>query len=160
MISVEDFLYYVDDALDAMIGVLTELGDKLANKRPSLAGANSPYAIVNHCLGVMEFWGGHVVAGRHVERDRAAEFTASGPLKGLVNRVRRAQAQLRSDIAGLEPQAKPRGALRPGHEDHPQKKTQGGALIHIYEELAQHLGQMEISRDLLLDGPDEARSTD
>jgi hypothetical protein len=28
-------------------------------------------------------------------------------------------------------------------------RTQGGALLHIYEELAQHRGQMEITRDLL-----------
>ena len=30
------------------------------------------------------------------------------------------------------------------------KTTQGGALFHVYEELSQHLGQMEISRDLLV----------
>lgn len=30
------------------------------------------------------------------------------------------------------------------------KPSQGGALIHIYEELAQHRGQLEGCRDLLL----------
>ena len=108
---------------------------------PSIAGANSPYAIVNHCLGVMEFWAGYVVCGREVERNRAAEFTASGSVASIVDRVRRAQGQFREDVASLEPYAKPRGALRPGHDDHPQNRTQGGALVHVYEELAQHLGQ-------------------
>ncbi len=155
MISVDDLVFYVDAAIDSMIGIVTGLGDDLANERPLIDGANSPYAILNHCLGVMNFWAGHVVRGREVKRDRAAEFTASGPVKDLVERARDAQAQFRADISGLEPYAAPRGALPPNHGDHPQYKTQGGALIHVYEELAQHLGQMEILRDVLVAMTDE-----
>ena len=29
-------------------------------------------------------------------------------------------------------------------------RTQGGVLLHVYEELAQHLGQLEVTRDVLL----------
>jgi hypothetical protein len=159
MITVDDYLFYVDAALDSMIGILDELGDELANERPALPGANAPYAIVNHCLGVMEFWAGYVVSGRHVERDRAGEFTATGQVGSLVARVRSAKGQLRADIALLEPGAGPRGALKPGHGDPPQNKTQGGALLHVYEELAQHLGQMEITRDLLVAGSEHNRPT-
>ena len=54
---------YVDRAVEAMADIVGDLGDDLANARPGLPGANSPYAILRHCLGVMEFWGGHVVAG-------------------------------------------------------------------------------------------------
>jgi hypothetical protein len=160
MITVDDYLFYVDDALDSMVGILEELGDELANERPALPGTNSPYAIVNHCLGVMEFWAGFVVSGRQVERDRAAEFTASGEVLSLVGRVRSAQEQLRTDIALLEPEAGPRGAVKPGHGDHPQYKSQGGALLHVYEELAQHLGQLEITRDLLLAGSERNGPTE
>ena len=28
--------------------------------------------------------------------------------------------------------------------------TQGDVLLHVYEELAQHLGQLEVTRDVLL----------
>jgi hypothetical protein len=35
-----------------------------------------------------------------------------------------------------------------GRQD-PTRRTQGGALVHVYEELSQHLGQLEITRDLL-----------
>lgn len=150
MISVDDYLYYVDDALDGMVGIVTGLGDNLANRRPDLPSANSPYAILTHCLGVMEWWGGHVVAGREVERDRAAEFRATGSVADLVDRTQRAQEQLRSDIGNLDPPAPPRGATRPEDADLPLAQSQGGALIHIYEELAQHRGQMEGCRDVLL----------
>ena len=73
-VSTSDFLWFVDHALDEMVGILRGLGDDLANRRPDLDGANSPYAILTHCLGVMEYWGGWMIAGREIERDRDAEF--------------------------------------------------------------------------------------
>src|SRR5438876_8347136 len=47
---------YVDRAVEAMADIVGDLGDDLANTRPGLPGANSPYVILRHCLGVMEFW--------------------------------------------------------------------------------------------------------
>jgi hypothetical protein len=98
----------------------------------------------------MEYWGGHVVAGRAIERDRDAEFRASGPVDELVARARQARRQLAEDIAGVDPTAPPRGATEPDDVALPIGRTQGGALVHIYEELAQHRGQMESCRDVLL----------
>jgi hypothetical protein len=151
MISAEDFLWFVDEALEGMVAIVSELGDEAAIRRPGLPGANSPYAILFHCLGVMEYWGGQVVAGRTIQRDRAAEFRATGPVVDLVARARRARAQLEEDMSGLDPGAPPRRPLAPDDPDAglPIGRTQGGALIHIYEELAQHRGQMELTRDVI-----------
>lgn len=149
MIKVDDFLYFVDEALEGMVAVVTELGDELANTRLDLEGANPPYAILFHCLGVMEYWGGAMVAGRTIERDRGAEFRASGHVADLVRRTRQARRQLGADIADLEPLAPPRGTPDPEDADLPLARTQGGALMHVYEELAQHRGQMEVTRDVL-----------
>lgn len=55
MISIEDYLAFVDDALDGMVSIVSELGDERANRRPDIPGANSPYIILTHCLGVMEY---------------------------------------------------------------------------------------------------------
>jgi hypothetical protein len=150
VISVEDLLFYVDEALGGMVQVVTGLGDALANSRPDLPRANSPYAILTHCLGVMEYWGGDVIAGRAIERDRDAEFRASGPVGPLVERTRRARRQLEADLAHLDPYAPPRGNVDAEDAALPLGRTQGGALIHLYEELAQHRGQMEGCRDVLL----------
>jgi len=150
MISVDDFLWYVDEALDGMVALLTDLGDDLANSRPDVPGTNSPYVLLHHCLGVIEHWAGHVVAGRTVERDRDAEFRARGPVDELVARARLVRRQLDADLAGLEPAAPPRGTTDPEDAGLPLARTQGGALLHIYEELAQHRGQMESCRDVLL----------
>jgi hypothetical protein len=157
MISVQDYLFFLDEELDGMVRIITALGDNLANQRPDIPGSNSPYAILTHCLGVMAYWGGYMIAGRNVERDRDAEFRASGPVRDLLNRTDQARQQFRSDLSNFEPAAPPRGvpnpAFVPGGKsdaDLPLGRTQGGALIHLYSELAQHRGQMESSRDVLL----------
>ncbi|MGH8895281.1 MAG: hypothetical protein ACRDWY_18540 [Actinomycetes bacterium] len=112
MISMEDYLAFVDDALDGMVDIVTGLGDDLANRRLDIAGANSPYAVLTPCLGVLEYWGGHVVAGRRIERDRDAEFRSAGGTRGLVERTRQARRQLVADVASCEPLAPPRPAAR------------------------------------------------
>jgi hypothetical protein len=147
VITPQVYLFYVDGALDGMVEIVCELGDELANVRPDIPGANSPYAILTHCLGVMEYWGGHVVSGRPTERDRDAEFRATGAVSDLVERVRAARDRLAADVAAAEPSAPPRNP--PHHHRDLSTTTQAAVLLHIYEELAQHLGQMEISRDVL-----------
>jgi hypothetical protein len=158
VVSTADFLWYVDTALDQMVSIVTQLGDETASRRPDLEGANSPFAILTHCLGVMEDWGGDMVAGRGIERDRDAEFRAEGAVADLVARTTAARRQLEVDMAGLEPLAAPRGIPDPGDVELPLGRTQGGVLLHILEELFQHLGQMEISRDVLLAARPDGRA--
>jgi hypothetical protein len=150
MISIDDYLYFVDEALDGMVRLVSDLGDDLANRRPDVAGSNSPFVLLTHCLGVMEYWGGHIVAGRRIERDRDAEFRASGRVKDLVEHTTSARQKFAADLSRLEPFAPPRGEPFGEDADLPLARTQGGALLHVYEELAQHRRQMEGCRDVLL----------
>lgn len=143
------YLHFADQALDRMSAILRTLGDELANQRPDLPGANSPYAIVTHCLGVIDFWAGGLVAGREVARDREAEFTASGPVDELVSRLEAAKLRFHQDVAAADPSAPLRKDPHPAYKNAVAGLTQGGALQHVYEELAQHHGQLEVTRDLL-----------
>lgn len=148
-LSTSDMLWYIDHALDEMVAIVIALGDDLANARPDLPGANSPYVILTHCLGVMEYWGGRMIAGRSIVRDRAAEFVATGATAELARRAVAARDQLEADIAGMDATAPPPAAPDPDDTELPLGRTQGGVLLHIYEELSQHLGHMEITRDIL-----------
>jgi Protein of unknown function (DUF664) len=148
MLTTAQFCYYTDQAIDELIAIVAELGDELANTRPALPGANSPYAILTHCLGVMEYWAGHVVSGRPDHRDRPAEFTASGPVGELIARAERARDRFNADVAAAEPTAAPRHGSDLGTPAS-TTVTQGHVLMHVYEELAQHLGQLEITRDIV-----------
>jgi hypothetical protein len=157
MISVGDYLSFVDDALNGMVTIVAELGDDLANRRLDVPDSNAPFAVLTHCLGVMEYWVGSLIAGRHIERDRAAEFRATGTVPALVRQTRRARGQLEDDLAGFDPFAPPLALPLAAHlrrcpedADLPLTRTQGGVLLHVYEELAQHRGQMESCRDVLL----------
>jgi len=156
-IETEDVLWFADHFLAEMAAILRLLGDELANTRPRLAGANSPFAIVTHCLGVMEFWAGAMIAGRSIGRDREAEFTATGAVDKLVDRVAAARCQLAADLDRLESLAPPRRPGQPRDAGLPFATTQGGAVLHVLEELGQHLGQLQLTRDLLV-AEDEAGS--
>lgn len=155
-IAPDDLLYFINCALDGMVRIAEELGDERVNLRPDIPGANSPYAILYHCVGCTNFWIGGLIAGRQVTRDRDAEFQAQGTVAGIRQAVRALQKQLREDIThvqGDQPLAYP-DALLPlqawTKQQGVQHWRQGKALIHAYEELAQHHGQMEITRDILM----------
>ena len=143
---------YVERAVDQMVDIIGGLGDELASRRPGLPGANSPYAILRHCLGVMEFWGGQVVAGRTIERDREAEFEATGSIASLVVAAQQTKDTFRADATAADPGAPPRGPHPGMSPDELELLSQGSALLHVLEEVTQHLGQMELTRDSLQDG--------
>lgn len=151
-IPVDAVASYVDKAIDDLTAIVIGLGDEAANRRPPLPGANSPYALLRHCLGVLEFWGGEVVAGREVRRDRDAEFRAAGPVAGLAAAAQEAKRRFRADIATADPAAPPRRTNPDFCWDGLDVTSQGHALLHVMEEMCQHLGQAEISRDMLRAG--------
>jgi Protein of unknown function (DUF664) len=152
-IVADDFLYFMNRALDGMVRVAEELGDERVNLRPDLPGTNSPYVILYHAVCSTHFWCGAILAGRRVTRDRDAEFQATGTVADLRKAVEDLQQQLPKDlehVQGDRPLIHPDGLL-PIHVQHGVRDwSQGKALIHAYEELAQHFGQLEITRDILM----------
>ena len=153
-ISQEDFLMFIDRALDGMLRIVEELGEDSANTRPDLPGANSPYAILTHCIGVCDYWIGTLLGKRELFRDRDAEFRSSGTIVELRERVGELKAKLPGDISqvqGEKPLASaPDSMYNPLRGTDFGDWTEGTALIHAYEELAQHHGQMELTRDVLM----------
>jgi Protein of unknown function (DUF664) len=150
-ISTEDYLWFVDHALDEMARIVTELGDEDGNRRPDLPDANSPFAILTHCLGVLEFWPAYMVVDRPFERDRDAEFRATGSVAALVERTHAARRQLAEDLTDADLSAAPRhDPVYPEDVGTPLASSQSGLMVHVLREITQHLGQMEITRDVLL----------
>mgnify|MGYP001818516810 CR=1 FL=1 len=135
-----------------MVAIATRLGDELVNTRPPLAGANSPYAIVTHCIGVTEWWVGLMIAGRQVVRDRDGEFVATGTLAELQQAVTAALERFEGDLAKFDSGSPIRHPERLPETSLARTWTQDAALIHTLEELAQHHGQLELSRDILRAG--------
>jgi cystathionine beta-lyase len=152
MLHREDYLYFTDRALAGMTAIVVELGDDRANRR-AYAGSNTPYALLHHCLCVIQAWVGGLVRGRPIERDREAEFTAAGDVAALVRRCATVRRQMHTDVLAAEPAQFLPHEPPPEFLGPPTRLTQGSALQHVFEELAQHHGQMETLRDILVLAP-------
>ena len=150
MISVDEYLSCCDRALDGYADTVTELGDDLVNSRlDGIPGSNSAFALVTHISGMTARWVRTVNLGIHVPRDRDAEFTATGTVAEALALVEGTRARLHEDARAASARDLP---VDPAHERDGTLSyaTQGEVLLHVYEELAQHLGQLEVTRDVLL----------
>jgi uncharacterized damage-inducible protein DinB len=151
-VTAGDYLYFVRRAVDGMLEIVRELGDDDSVRRPDLPGANTAYGLLTHCLGVAEYWGGRLVAGRAVERDRESEFDAAGSVDELAQRTAEVLRRLEDDVAASEAFAPLRAEPDAWALGPTIPLRQGSALLHLYEELAQHHGQMQVLRDALVAG--------
>jgi hypothetical protein len=148
MISIDDFLTVSDRTFDGFRKSLERLDDDTVNAVPDLPEANSAFHLVVHTLGALDWWTSRIVLGHHIERDRPAEFLDAGTVAHLDAALDQAQAKLHQIGPALaaattiapEPQTvTPLGA----------EWTAGACIIHAYEEMAQHLGHLEITVDLV-----------
>lgn len=148
MITVDSYLAFCDSSLDAYAGIIRELGDPHVNAVvPEVEGSNAAFATVAHVVGVMGRWARTVNRGVVVPRDRDAEFTATGTADEALALLARGRARLHEDVRAADPEAAPVNPPAGREDEYP---TQGDVLLHVYEELAQHLGQLEVTRDVLL----------
>jgi uncharacterized damage-inducible protein DinB len=139
---------YARLALDQMLEVADRLGDERVNDRPIAPHVNSVASLVVHCCGVAEFWLGHVGVGRPSDRDRAAEFTTRASLVELHDRVEACLVQMEADLAAID------AGIDSRHADglellHVAPGDPASLVVHVIEELFQHLGHCEIAADAL-----------
>ena len=144
--------FLIDRHFDEMTASAVELGDELINVVPDLPGANSAYQIVFHCCGMLEWWTRAAILGLDVERDRDAEFVAAGTVAQLTARIGEVRVQFLTDLPQIDPSAPLRGDPSLDYRDTPIGQTAGGALMHVFEELAQHHGHLDVTRDLVRSG--------
>ena len=145
-----EFVQFVERAFNGMVAIAEQLGEDLVNVRPDLAGANSAYVIITHCIGLTDWWVGLMIAGRPVVRDRDAEFLAEGTVAQSRDAVAALLDRFQNDLAAMVPGSPLRHPERLPDTWSVRDWTQDAALIHTLEELAQHHGQLELGRDILL----------
>jgi uncharacterized damage-inducible protein DinB len=139
---------YVRHAFEQVLGVADRLGDDRVNERPLGPDTNAVAALVVHCCAVTEFWIGHVALGRPTSRDRESEFSTTATVSELHAIVARTLAQVSEDLAAVDEgrvQADRTGRqfLEGGDE------SDGAIVLHVLEEIYQHLGHMELAADAL-----------
>jgi hypothetical protein len=152
-ITTEDFLTFCDRTIGFHIGVAQRLGDDLVNIAPTLPGANTPFQLSTHALSACLYWVDHIVCGHPTARERDAEFESTGSVADLHDQA----STLRSRLRELAPEIN--AATQLAHAARTSTPllgdwTVGAALVHAYEELAQHLGHLELTADLVLAASD------
>ncbi|GAA4288385.1 DUF664 domain-containing protein [Georgenia daeguensis] len=143
-------LRYCLQKFDELTQLVVDLGDELANLRPDVEGANSPVAILVHCCGMMRNWSSTVNLGVPIPRHRDAEFRARTTVAEVASLARTTRSAFEGDVRQTVLDSAP-VAVPPGREEF-WTGTCRGVLLHVFEELCQHLGQAEITRDLLSAG--------
>ncbi len=132
------------------------LNEDQLNWRPPIAGANSAYVIAAHTLGNARAWVLGIACAQDVERDRPAEFRASGPdAAALVDEARDLSQQIESALASMAPSDLDRRLVplpKYWGEGQPYEISVREALFHVVEHAALHLGHLQLTRDLALRG--------
>jgi uncharacterized damage-inducible protein DinB len=148
LLGVDTARVFVDQAFDGLLCVVDRLGDDLVNVRPVGPDTTAVAALVVHCCGVAEYWLGHVALGDPSERDRDAEFATVASVAELHERVTAVRVVVASCLdrlegdGGTDPTGRPPvwGGLR----------SDAAIVLHVVEELFQHLGHAELSANVLL----------
>jgi hypothetical protein len=139
---------YMRHAFGQMLDVADRLGDGRVNDRPLGADTNAVAALVIHCCAVTEFWIGHVALGRPTTRDRESEFSSTATVAELHTLVASTLAQVNEDLTAIDegrtqPDRTGRQFLEGGDQ------SDGAIVLHVLEELYQHLGHVELAADAL-----------
>ncbi|RJN32153.1 mycothiol transferase [Nesterenkonia natronophila] len=133
---------------DELVDLAAQLDDDAANTTTSTRGSNSVVQLVTHCCGMLRRWSSTVNLGVEVPRDREAEFEVVMPVAEVLTLAAEARAAFLTDIERTDLDAAP-VFLPPGWNDF-WTASCAGVLLHVLEELCQHLGQAEITRDVVL----------
>ena len=145
-----EIMAFIDLAFDRMMSKGVALGPSVSDS-PNLDGANSVFSLVVHCIGVAEWWCGHVILGRPTSRDRDAEFAASGTITELESLVKRFRSELPALIEEVaqtpEPLSSHIESATAEYREWPW--TTASIILHVIEELFQHAGHVDVMADLL-----------
>jgi hypothetical protein len=138
---------YARKALEAMLTTADRVADDELGTRPFGENTNSISALIVHSCAVCEFWLGHVGLGRPSDRDREGEFGAVVDRAELEALVVRTIGEVDADLAELATSGGELSELR-GFLDGDEGDL--SLVIHVLEELFQHLGHIDITADALL----------
>jgi uncharacterized damage-inducible protein DinB len=131
---------------------LDGLNEQELNWHPPAAEANSIYAIATHTLGNARAWILGICCGQPIERDRPAEFRASGKdAAHLIENARLLLNEIEMSLRALQPDSlgerrEPRQQLWGAGTAEPV--TGREAIMHAVSHAAEHIGHIGMTRDL------------
>jgi hypothetical protein len=145
----------IASSLDRIVDLAAVLDEAELSWRPPAEGANSVRVLVIHTLGNAEENLVSLLGAQDIARDRDAEFqVATGDGQELAARWRSLRPRIERALAGLDGESMERPYA------HPRRGTISGreVLLIVARHAAEHLGQAELTRDLLRQAQSSGRS--
>jgi hypothetical protein len=153
--EIETYSKYIRKQIADIHEALKGMSDEQLNQWPDLPGANSGYVIAIHVLGNARAWVLGIVCGQNLRRDRPAEFASSGTYEALRKESGVLSGEIDSALAALDPQRLSE-RLVPSQElwgeGEPHEISVREALAQVLEHASMHLGQIQVTRDLVTSG--------
>lgn len=145
-----------------VLAQLEDVSDAVLNAPLQLPEMNTLFALATHIAGSSEFWVLEMAGGKHVGRDRPAEFHARGTRAELVTLYERWLTDVHEVLERFPHEEMDRLTTSPE-----EYRTTGGlgdkqltvreCLLHAVEHAALHLGHIQITRQLLASGENSVR---
>jgi uncharacterized damage-inducible protein DinB len=154
MTPAQPYLTEIQRLLERLCGAIDGLSEEQLNWKPPIPDGNSIFVIATHTLGNVEAWVLGIACEHPIERDRAAEFRSTGSSAApLIERAHELAQQLAQALNRLS--AGDLDRIREASQSHwgvgvTRSITGREALLHVIGHAANHLGHIEVTRDLAL----------
>ena len=143
-----EFAASLEQLSNRIIAELEAVPPEALNWRPPFPDSNSMAVLAIHTAAAAEWWIVGAAAGKPVQRDRPAEFRSEGDLATVktwyadkLAAVRQAAAELSdADLSATRSYTTLRGIA--------EENTAAYCLRHAIEHTAEHLGHIQITRQL------------
>jgi uncharacterized damage-inducible protein DinB len=150
--EIETYNKYIRKQIVDVHAALKGLSEEQLNQQPDVPGANSGFVIATHVLGNARAWILGIACGQPLRRDRPAEFASRGTYEEVGEAASALSGEIDAALAGLD--ASTLGdRLTPSQElwgeGEAREITRREALAHVLVHASMHLGQIQLTRDLV-----------
>ncbi len=148
--EVHAYLTDLEELRDQVKSLLEGLPQEALDWRPIEGGGelvtNSLAVMVVHLAGSETFWMKEIIGGKRIDRDRDAEFLTKGlSLSELQDKIGAAAKVTLETLSALREKQ-----LEEGRKWKDRSINVRGCILHVIEHFAQHLGHMQLTRQLWL----------
>jgi uncharacterized damage-inducible protein DinB len=150
--EIETYSKYIRKQVADVHAALKGLSDEQLNRRPDVPGANSGFVIATHVIGNARAWILGIACGQPLRRDRPGEFASRGTYEELAKAASALSGEIEAALSELDPSTLD-DRLSPSRElwgeGEPEEITRREAFAHVLEHASMHLGQIQLTRDLV-----------
>lgn len=144
----QTYLDKIDQLRGKIMAALQDMSSEELNWTPPAANSNSPYVLATHIIGTEREWIHQMVGGHEISRDRGAEFLAVGHDPApLAEMLAQNGATSRDVISKLTVADMDQSRVSPARLGG-TPITLHYCLMHMVEHLAEHVGHIELTKQM------------